>query len=317
MAKQRTPRFREEAVSAIPAGWKVRTAKHDNHRVRVAFPPGRKQNNPGRLVAILHPAGENPCTMRSSNPAELLVMSANPPRRRNGGSVYRVVALSRDGGPNFETQTVKTKAEARALLKRVDKARYFSAHIQKIRGNPAELLVMGANPHVVRARTANPPAAEIFEGFTGTRSEFVTLDREPHMPEGDYAQLGTLLNLYVKPLAGGQQLEIRDFNDAPPMVVCDTSRRQIYFYKGNQDISAALDLFGPRERGDGVFELGIGKRIDYQARKDHVAEPDEDKWKHHFGEEDGIFPTVLFDSRHKKLLLEGGNYRIDGAWIKN
>ena len=38
----------------------------------------------GRLVSILHPAGENPCTLRSTNPAELMVMGANPPRRRNG-----------------------------------------------------------------------------------------------------------------------------------------------------------------------------------------------------------------------------------------
>jgi len=317
MAKERKARFREEPVAAIPSGWKVRTAKHDSHRVRLAFPAGRKQNNPGRLVAVLHPAGETSCTMRSSNPSELLVMSANPPRRRNGSMAYRVVALSRDGGANFEAPAVPTKAEARAQLKKVDKDRYFSAHIQKIRSNPAELLVMAANPQIAGAHGSNPPAAEIFEKFSGVPSEFVTIDNEPHMPPGDYAQLGKLLNLYVKPVKGGQQLGIQNFGKNAPMVVCATSTKQIYFYKGNQDISEALDDFGAKDLGGGLYELGTGKRIDYQARKEHVAEPDEDKWKHHFGEEDGIYPLVLFDARHKKIMLTGGNYRVEGPWIMN
>src|SRR6202007_107296 len=47
------------------------------------FPPGRKVKGAGRLVSILHPIEENPsCTMRSSNPAELLIMGANPTGHR-------------------------------------------------------------------------------------------------------------------------------------------------------------------------------------------------------------------------------------------
>ena len=61
-------RFRHEDVAAIPVGWKVRTVKAGAHRVRVAFPPGRRQTGAGRLVSVLHPlAGSNPC----ANPCTL------------------------------------------------------------------------------------------------------------------------------------------------------------------------------------------------------------------------------------------------------
>ncbi len=157
-------------------------------------------------------------------------------------------------------------------------------------------------------------AAALYEKFQGKEAEWVTVDREPHMPQGDYAQLGELLALYVKPMAGGQVQQIKWVEDLP-VVVADTSGRQIYFFKGSQDISDSLEGFGARELGNGVFQLGEGRRIDYKARKEHVADPDADEWRHDFGEESGVRPKVLFDTRMKRLLLEGGNYRIEAPGI--
>ena len=320
-------RFRHEDVSAVPRGWKVRTVTHERHRVRVAFPPGRREKGSGRLVSILHPVGENPCTLRSSNPAELLVMGANPPRKRNP-----------EAREAREREAAAEKIR-KSLLRLADSAEKKGYHnlakeyrdAAKRRGNPQELLVMAANPpHVHTAAPGvtaeaereanNPGAAEIYEGFTGRESEWVTIENEPHIPRGDYAQLGDLLNLYVKPVGGGQVLELRfKTGSARPLVVCDRSARQMYFVGGDQDVTESLDRFGGAGRtgSGGAVLLGEGVRIDYRARKDHVAEPDEDKWKHYFGEENGAKPEVLFDSRHKRLLLEGGDYRIDGAWIRN
>jgi len=305
-------RFRHEDVSAVPSGWKVRTVKHSDHRVRVAFPPGRKQNGAGRLVSILHPAGENPCTMRSANPAELMIMGANPPRRR-GAHSYRVVAVSRHGNPSL-SHDFETQKEAHEFRRKVNPHEYFSAHIQKIRKSPEGV---SSNPRVEVVHGENPPVEEIVEGFSGTQAEWVDVYNEPHIPRGRYAQLGELLNLYIKPAKGGQVQKITfGTGAAAPIVICDSTARQIYFVGGDQDISAALPMFVAGSEA-GTVRLGEGRRIDYKAKKEHVAEPDEDKWKHDHGEENGALPTVLFDTRNKKLLYEGGDYRIDGAWIRN
>jgi hypothetical protein len=166
-------------------------------------------------------------------------------------------------------------------------------------------------------RRRNSSAAAIREDFTGTPSEYVTSADEPHMPAGDYAQLGELLALYVKPMKGGQVMQI-DFRRPRPIVVTDESARQLWFFEGDQDVSASLTAFGARSRSDdGLFELGEARRIDYKQRKEHVPDPDVDEWRHEFGEESGVRPTVLFDPGKKRLLLEGGQYEIRTEGIVN
>jgi nucleotide-binding universal stress UspA family protein len=342
-------RFRHEDVAAVPSGWKVRTVKAGSHRVRVAFPPGRKQKGSGRLVSVLHPlVGSNPCanpcSLRASNPAELMVMSANNPPRRRSSELRK------------QRQDDKIRRLLEKAAVRVEKQGHpdlAEAYREMARKNPAELLVMGANPsrrtlerearqrseRIREARighnprvevvsSPNPPTEEIVEEFTGREVEYLDVYNEPHMPRGRYAKLGPLIALYIKPAKGGQVQRIgaaeavgHHFPDAwggrPPLVVCDSSAKQIYFVDGAQDISAALAAFGAIDRGNGIVELGTGRRIDYQCRKEHVASPDEDLWKHEHGEENGELPTVLFDTRSKRLLYEGGDYRIEGPWIRN
>jgi hypothetical protein len=342
-------RFRHEDVASVPGGWRVRTVKAGTHRVRVAFPPGRKQKGSGRLVSVLHPISgsnpcANPCSLRAANPAELMVMSANnPPRRRNAEAKQQ-----RDAARIGKSLQ---KLADRAARKGQD--HLAEAYREMARKNPAELLVMGANPRrrdlerearerAERIRAArlhsnprievvaapNPPTEEIVEEFTGREVEFMDIYNEPHMPRGRYAKLGPLVALYVKPAKGGQVQRIgaaesvgHDFPKAwggtPPLVVCDSTAKQIYFVSGAQDISESLAAFGAIDRGNGIVELGQGRRIDYQCRKEHVAEPDEDLWKHEHGEENGALPTVLFDARNKRILYEGGDYRIEGPWIRN
>ncbi len=165
-------------------------------------------------------------------------------------------------------------------------------------------------------RRQNSSAAAIREDFTGAPAEYVTSATEPHMPAGDYAQLGELLALYVKPVKGGQVMQI-DFSRPRPKIVSDESARQIWFFEGDQDVTESLTAFGARTRGDGLYELGEARRIDYKQRKEHVPDPDVDEWRHEFGEETGVRPTVLFDRAHKRLLLEGGEYEIRTEGIVN
>jgi len=165
-------------------------------------------------------------------------------------------------------------------------------------------------------RRQNGTAADIREDFTGAPSEWVTSANEPHMPAGDYAQLGELLALYVKPVKGGQVMQI-DFSRPRPKIVSDESARQIWFFDGDQDVTDSLAQFGAHDRGAGLFELGEARRIDYKQRKEHVPDPDVDEWRHEFGEETGVRPTVLFDRTKKRLMLEGGQYEIRREGIVN
>jgi hypothetical protein len=68
-------RFKVEHFSAVPPGYKVRTVVRKAHRVRIAYPPGRRVKGSGKVVEVLHPVNENSC--RLSNPMELVVL-ANP-----------------------------------------------------------------------------------------------------------------------------------------------------------------------------------------------------------------------------------------------
>ena len=161
---------------------------------------------------------------------------------------------------------------------------------------------------------ANPTAEALREKFTGKEVDRIKIYDEPHMPAGDYAQLGKLLSLFVKPRRGGQVQEIRATGVT---VVSDETARQIYFVGGDQDISAALAVFGAVDRGAGLYELGEARRIDYRQRKEHVPQPDMDSWRHEFGEESGVRPIALFDVKAKRLLLEGGEYVVREEGIIN
>jgi hypothetical protein len=165
-----------------------------------------------------------------------------------------------------------------------------------------------------RNRRQNPSAERIREEFTGASVEHEHVRHEPHMPAGDYAQLGKLLSLYVKPRTGGQVLEIRPTN---VIVVSDESAQQLWFVGGDQDVTDALAQFGALERGPNLYELGEARRIDYEQRKEHVPDPDQDHWRHSFGEETDVRPKVLFDRAHKRLMLEGGQYEIRREGIVN
>jgi hypothetical protein len=366
-------RFRHEDISAVPRGWKVRTVKHDGHRVRVAFPPGRRKTGSGRLVSILHPKSENPCALRSSNPAELMIMGANPPRKRNaeareqreiakhqiriakqtlkmpdqianaiGGmskekarEILRKYGIAIDENPvHMAIEHDPSRKQFRATMTHPLGGSYLYAWGSTKKQAAARLREewrkarRGENPRVEVVHGENPPVETIVEEFTGTPAEWIEVYNEPHMPRGRYAQLGPLIALYVKPAGGGQVRRIgapENRNVAwenywlgdPPKIVTDQTARQIYFVGGNQDLTEYVEAFGPRDCGNGLVELGQCRRIDYEGRKEHVADPDEDQWKHDHGEENGVLPTVLFDTKNKRLLYEGGDYRIDGAWIRN
>lgn len=313
------------SIRAKWAGYSIVEQGHEQSSSYVIYPKKRMAQKKLREVidGLGHGTGRRfkVIRIRADNPGLRFTTSAKPKRRRNNGVSYRVIAVARHGTADL-ARDFPTKTEAKEFARKVSSRDYFRPHIKSVAAgtNPgAELMVMAANPRVEVVHGENPPVEEIAEAFSGTEVEFLDVYNEPHMPRGRYAYLGELLSLHIKPAKGGQvqRISFSSGSDAP-IVVTDSTAKQIYFVNGNQDITEALAVFGAQSRiGDSLLELGVGRRIDYKARKEHVADPDEDKWKHDHGEEDGIFPTVLFDTRNKKLLYEGGNYRIEGPWIRN
>jgi hypothetical protein len=96
--------------------------------------------------------------------------------------------------------------------------------------------------------------------------------------------------------------------------------KQIYFVKGDQDISAYLDKF-PVDPEKELIDLGPCLRIEYFAQKKFDAyQPT--IYFHCFGEESGQYPgdeefcpSLLFNRVRKKLYLVGGVYTIKSDGI--
>ena len=208
-----------------------------------------------------------------------------------------------------------TKAAAvRSLKESIERA--------KAGRNPSELLVMAANPRVEVVHGDNPPVEDIAEDFSGTEVKWLDVYNEPHIPRGRYAYLAKLFRLFIKPQKGGQVQKITFHADSAPLIVSDASGKQLYFVDGSQDISACLAEFvgaNIRDHQDqaGLIKLGESREIDYLGKKHHIGDEDTDEWRHKHGEENGVLPTVMFSTQDKKLLYEGGDYRIEGPWIHN
>jgi hypothetical protein len=106
-------RFSVQHVAMPPAGWEVRNVKAGTHRVRVAFPPGQgTEGDLGVPVQLLHPRNENPVCCK--NPAELLVMGANPLRNSFFGLFGRKKKQSYECGDQ-----VKVRFRYRGMTERI------------------------------------------------------------------------------------------------------------------------------------------------------------------------------------------------------
>ena len=239
-----------------------------------------------QIVEVMNPS--------QPNPTELLVMGANPHAVTNPATCGRMIG----GNPCSRKPGHKGPCLPQGATMRT----------------AARLPKSWRGPQV----RSNPSAAALREEFTGTPAEFVTIEHEPHIPKGDYAALGELLSLYVKPVSGGQVQEISFGRGSHrPQLLSDETARQLYFAGGDQNLTESLDAFGAVSHGGNVYELGEVKRIDYKQRKEHVGHPDLDEWRHNFGEESGVRPKLLFDGNNKRLLLAGGEYVVRREGIVN
>ena len=308
----------------MPPGWKVRTVRAREHRVRVAFPPGSHEKGSGVVVAVLHPKTENPntCATRQKNPAELLLMGANPlPGKKATRERAARIRAARLSNPYDALSVNERLAFGRLGL---GKAQLQSAaDIRRARKEVKQV-------NRLRNRLPNPgapaigeeadKAQELYERFHETEStRYFVLD-EPHMQSGDYTDLGEFLDIKVKPANGGP-VQIISFEGNDIRLVCDAGGRQLYLAGDGQDLDdASLRVFS--DGSEDRLLLGKARMIAYQAVKWHPEVPDgargKDKpYEHRFGEDAGSEPEVWYSRSMKRLLIGRASYHVEGAGIVN
>jgi hypothetical protein len=318
--------YTSQNVRSVPPGWKVRTVKAREHRVRVAFPPGRREKGSGVVVAVLHPKNENPhtCTTRQKNPAELILMGANP----LGRGETEAARSARIRGARLSNPYDALSVDERLAFGRLGlgKAQLQSAaDIRRARKQVAaneRFKNRLPNPGVGTGEIGEEAdrAQDLYERFHETESSHFTVMNEPHMQSGDYTDLGEFLDIKVKPANGGP-VQVISFEGNDIRLVSDAGGRQLYLAGNGQDLDhASLSVFS-----DGTEDrllLGKARTIAYQAVKWHPEVPDgargKDKpYEHRFGEDVGTEPDVWYSRSMKRLIIGRASYRVEGAGIVN
>jgi hypothetical protein len=254
------------------------------------------------------------------NPMELLVMGANPTRRRRARSnpmdnftPKEKMHLGMMGIKWSGIKTARDVHKAHTALKKFHTLRTNCMGTR--RANPGSI-VMGGEPAEV--------AAEIYQGFHADEADKTIHRPEPHMPSGEYAQLGTLYALAIKPMPAAADRAVKAFmptGSQPIRVVVDNSRRKIYFSGGDQSLTEEdLRAFGAD--GSNICQIGDARYITYLARKYHTQIDAKDRgkvveWVHRFGEDGGELPAVFYNRSMKRILLQGGSYEVLDQGIVN
>jgi hypothetical protein len=308
--------YKHEDVRAVPRGYRVRTVIAGDHRVRVAFPPGRKQTGSGVVVSVLHPRNENPgCLKRYANP-ELLLMSANPIGQRNK-SLYDQFSR-RDrlllGRAGIGKKNITTEGDVREARRIISEMSRMKNRLPNPGGSSAAL----DSSEAAQAR-------ELHDEFTQRprpSDSYEVLD-EPHMAAGDYTDLGKLIALGVKPQPTGTTTYVQEisFPSKNIRVVCDSQGRQLFLVGNGMEIEEVdLRLFGADQANR--CKVGVCRYIAYEATKwhDQLAESvrgESRVYEHTFGDEGGTPPELYYDRAMNRCLLEGGTYHVEGAGIVN
>jgi len=307
--------YSTQDVRSVPPGWKVRTVKAREHRVRVAFPPGRREKGSGVVVAVLHPKNENPntCTTRQKNPAELILMGANPMGMKAARLSNPYDSLTVDERLAFGRLGLgKAQLQSAADIRRARKQVAANERFKNRLPNP------GVGTGEIGEEAGR--AQDLYERFHETESSHYTVLSEPHMQSGDYTDLGEFLDVKVKPANGGP-VQVISFEGGDVRLVSDAGGRQLYLAGHGQD----LDEPSLRVFSDGAEDrllLGKARTIAYQAVKWHPEVPDgargKDKpYEHRFGEDRGTEPDVWYSRSMKRLLIGRASYRVEGAGIVN
>ncbi len=293
MLHEMTPRaYRHEEIAAVPRGFRVRTLVRGKHRVRVAFPAGRRRKGVGKLISILHPREENPCRM---NPAELVIVGANP---TGAGRWHGYIVL--ETGIKYTAAVSTRKAAFLAAEKAIDEHPEW----KPVKSYGATKL----------ENSFNPSAEGLFEEFHGAAPTGVATYQEPHVG-GTLTELGDMVELTLLRPRGYKWGEI-DFAGCGVKLASNAKGTQLYLIGGDQSLSRGTLTDLGADNSKDLVDLGEALKITYRAKKS-ITGGRAATWEHDFGEETGRRPQVSYDKNAKRILFSGGEYTIEAPGIIN
>lgn len=219
----------------------------------------------------------------------------NPPKKKNAKKAKRnpLTGIPSKDIPRLKREG-KSQKQAEAIALSVQRRK---------RGNPK------------RRRNQEPgsleAAAQQFERFHGKAPGRVLEYTEQLRYPEHFAELGRLVELRISLDDLNPEVSFTGFGNA--QVVSTPDGSNIYFIGGDQSIDlAALNIGSDKD----FVALGPCTYISYHTIKGfHDFEPT--TYWHQFGEEDGIFPDLVYDRLNKRLFLTSGNYRVRPEGIVN
>lgn len=296
--------FKVEHVAETPRGWRVRTVKSKEHRVRVAFPPGPRKKGGGKVVEILHPKAEkNPkCSVSEKakkNPAELLIFGNPQHGTSNHKPDCKCVICKRTRGENSSRQESLRAARERA--ERIRRARLHPTQRTntKMRSNPSE----------------EKEAVRLFESFHGKDAKEIIEKQISAATRLDYTAIGPLIAIGLDHCGLTGNKLVTQWDRCPYLkftgvtLASAPNGKQLYAIGGHLDLNAALKHFEGVDPSKDLIDLGDAKFVVYEARKHPNFELTE--YVHRFGEEGGAEPRVIFNKLQKQIFFAGGKYFID------
>lgn len=173
------------------------------------------------------------------------------------------------------------------------------------------------NPIAGVKRYANPegPAAELYEKFHGKASERIDIvEEEVHYHE-HLTALGDLVELKIKtPTRIRATLRFPD--EGAPTLASSEDGRQLFVVGGDQKVNLRdIEMDSAQWRRD-MMDLGELLEVTYHTVKGfHKFEPI--NYFHKLGEETGVKPRILYDTRNERLLVAGGQYAVKPEGIVN
>ena len=281
-------KFRTEDISTTPKGWKVRTKTlPSGHRVRIAFPPGRRQKGSGEVVQILHPlSGKNPC----QNPC-----AANP-------GIFDTIKEKLAGWIG---------AKSEKPIRNLDQIGQAEALHEAFVGAPATEIVALNEHEKVRDDYAqlgwtdqlvfHPPhdhgelkLKEISEAY----SDAIDNNEDPTQAWQDIAdEFGIALLVFD---TTGDEIRLTASADG----------KQLYFIGGRQAaFEKHLKTF-KTDRNKDFVDLGDLVSLTYTAKKEQAGDTEEHPYYHIFGEEGGMSPRASYDTINKRIRISGGSYSL-------
>jgi hypothetical protein len=195
--------------------------------------------------------------------------------------------------------------EAKAIVKQTRK----EARARKGPRPAHKQLSLFGNPRKKR----NPDMEEairLYEQFHGRPPNNINEYELTEEYRSELAELGQLIELRFTLAGDDKAIPLTRFGKC--QVACTEDGRNLYFVGGNTTVDVAALGIEPRD----YVELGVCSYISYHTVKGfHDFEPM--IYFHHFGEDTGRQPMLLYDGLNECLFIAGGDYTVQPAGIVN